>query len=110
MLEQSARLGSKPSRAPLSPMVGRIIHFSLFVHAMWFFGNLYGEVGFVPNGISATSAAGSAFNAYFTTTHQDSYHAPLTQLGMIALVRPVRAASSGPTFGPDSAKTAAELT
>lgn len=75
-----------PTSRPLTATFGRLLAFALFAHALWFFGNLYEEVVFVPNGVAATSAASRAFNAYFATTHQYNYYVPLTQLGTLALV------------------------
>ena len=74
------------SSPPPSTALGPLLGFALFAHAMWFFGNLYEEVVFVPNGVSATVAAGSGFNAYFAVTRQYHYYVPLTQLGTLALV------------------------
>lgn len=64
----------------------RLLTFALFTHAMWFFGNLYEGLVFIPNGLRASREVFAQFNAYFAVTKPYWYYVPLTHLGALALL------------------------
>ncbi len=69
----------QPSRAQVA-----LTLFALGSHAMWFFGNLYEELIFVPNGLVASPARFQAFNEFFALAKPYVFYVPFTQLGAIA--------------------------
>jgi len=62
-----------------------LVSFALAAHAMWFFGNLYEQLVFVPNAVQGSPPAHAAFNAFFDVTKPPAYYIPLTQLGVLVL-------------------------
>jgi hypothetical protein len=63
----------------------RILGFSLFFLAHWFFGNLYEEIVLAPNQLTSSYKALLAWQGYFTITNQIYYYVPFTQLAVVGV-------------------------
>jgi small-conductance mechanosensitive channel len=63
----------------------RLLGFSLFFLAHWFFGNLYEEIVLAPNQLMNTFQALKSWHSYFTYTNQIHYYVPFTQLAVVVL-------------------------
>jgi len=63
----------------------RILLFSLFFLAYWFFGNLYEEIVLAPNQLTDTLDALVCWQNYFTITNQIHYYVPFTQLAVVGI-------------------------
>lgn len=63
----------------------RLLLFSLFFLAHWFFGNLYEEIVLAPNQLRNSFQALVAWQGYFTVTNQLYYYLPFTQLAVVVV-------------------------
>lgn len=64
----------------------RLVDFSLFGIALWFFGNLYEEIVLMPNWLVAPLHVLQAYNQYYTVIIQYHYYVPITQIAIIVLI------------------------
>lgn len=69
-----------------STIILRVIHFTLFGLALWFFGNLYEEIILMPNWLAAPIDVLTVYNRYYSVVIQYHYYVPITQLAVIVLV------------------------
>jgi hypothetical protein len=60
----------------------RLLDFSLFFLAHWFFGNLYEEIVLAPNQLTNSYQALKSWQEYFTITNQIYYYVPFTQIAV----------------------------
>lgn len=63
----------------------RLLMFSLFFMAYWFFGNLYEEIVLAPNQLDNSYEKLVAWQNYFTVTDQLFYYVPFTHIAVIVL-------------------------
>lgn len=63
----------------------RLLLFTLFFMAYWFFGNLYEEIVMVPNHLADPSAVLTAYQGYFVLSSPTYYFVPVTQLAVVVL-------------------------
>lgn len=63
----------------------RLLVFSLFFLAHWFFGNLYEEIVLAPNQLTNTYEALKNWQGYFTVTNQIYYYVPFTQIAVFVV-------------------------
>jgi hypothetical protein len=61
----------------------RLLLFSLFFLAHWFFGNLYEEIVLAPNQLTNSYEALKSWQGYFTISNQIYYYVPFTQLAVV---------------------------
>ena len=60
----------------------RLLAFSLFFLAQWFFGNLYKEIVLAPNQLTNSYEALKSWQGYFTISNQIYYYVPFTQIAV----------------------------
>jgi hypothetical protein len=60
----------------------KLLIFSLFFMAHWFFGNLYEEIVLAPNLLTNSYGALKNWQGYFTITNQIYYYVPFTQIAV----------------------------
>lgn len=60
----------------------RLLLFSAFFLAHWFFGNLYEEIVLAPNQLTNSYEALKKWQSYFTITNQVYYYVPFTQIAV----------------------------
>ncbi|WP_412476570.1 hypothetical protein [Flavobacterium sp. TBRC 19031] len=63
----------------------RLLGFSLFFLAHWFFGNLYEEIVLAPNQLTESYQALKNWQGYFTVTNQIFYYVPFTQIAVFVV-------------------------
>jgi hypothetical protein len=63
----------------------RLLTFSFFFMAYWFFGNLYEQIVLAPNQLTNSFDALLCWQNYFTVTNQIYYYVPFTQLAVVVL-------------------------
>lgn len=63
----------------------RLLAFSLFFLAHWFFGNLYEEIVLAPNQLTNSYEALKSWQGYFTITNQIYYYVPFTQIAVFVV-------------------------
>ena len=63
----------------------RLLFFSLFFLAYWFFGNLYEEIVMVPNHLTNPLDVLTAYHRYFVLSNPTYYFVPLTQLAILVV-------------------------
>lgn len=63
----------------------RLLMFSLFFMAHWFFGNLYEEIVLAPNQLTNSYEALKNWQNYFTITNQIYYYVPFTQIAVFVV-------------------------
>lgn len=63
--------------------IDRILIFTLFFMAYWFFGNLYEEIVLIPNQLVASFEALTAWQSYFKVTDPLYYYVPWAQLPVV---------------------------
>lgn len=63
----------------------RLLAFSLFFLAHWFFGNLYEEIVLAPNQLTNSYEALKSWQGYFTITNQIYYYVPFTQTAVFVV-------------------------
>lgn len=63
----------------------RLLLFTLFFTAHWFFGNLYEELVIVPNQLADTTIALGHWQAFFKFSNPMYYYVPLTQLAILII-------------------------
>jgi hypothetical protein len=63
----------------------RLLAFSLFFLAQWFFGNLYEEIVLAPNQLTNSYEALKNWQGYFKITNQIHYYVPFTQIPVFAV-------------------------
>ncbi len=63
----------------------RLLGFSLFFLAHWFFGNLYEEIVLAPNQLSNSYEALKNWQGYFTISNQIHYYVPFTQVAVFVV-------------------------
>lgn len=63
----------------------RLLAFSLFFLAHWFFGNLYEEIVLAPNQLTNSYNALKSWQGYFTITNQIYYYVPFTQIAVFVI-------------------------
>lgn len=63
----------------------RLLVFSLFFLAQWFFGNLYEEIVLAPNQLTNSYEALKNWQSYFTITNQIYYYVPFTQIAVFVV-------------------------
>lgn len=63
----------------------RLLGFSLFFLAHWFFGNLYEEIVLAPNQLTNSYEALKSWQGYFTITNQIYYYVPFTQIAVFVI-------------------------
>ncbi len=63
----------------------RLLGFSLFFLAHWFFGNLYEEIVLAPNQLTNSYEALKSWQGYFTITNQIHYYVPFTQFAVFVI-------------------------
>jgi amino acid transporter len=61
----------------------RLLIFSLFFLALWFFGNLYEEILIAPNHIRNAYEKLQHWHGFFTEINQIYYYVPFTQLAVV---------------------------
>ena len=66
-------------------LFNRLLLFSLFFLAHWFFGNLYEEIVLAPNQLTNSYQALKSWQSYFTVTNQIYYYVPFTQLAVVII-------------------------
>jgi hypothetical protein len=66
-------------------MFNRLLAFSLFFLAHWFFGNLYEEIVLAPNQLTNAYEALKSWQGYFTITNQIYYYVPFTQIAVFVI-------------------------
>lgn len=64
----------------------RLLNFTIFGLAMWFFGNLYEEVILMPNWLVAPLPVLKTYQQYYSVVIQYHYYVPVTQLAVVALI------------------------
>lgn len=64
----------------------RLLNFTIFGLAMWFFGNLYEEVILMPNWLVAPLPVLKTYQQYYSVVIQYHYYVPVTQLAVMALI------------------------
>jgi hypothetical protein len=68
-----------------SKTYNKLLLFSMFFMAYWFFGNLYEEIVLAPNNLVNPFEALSHWQSYFTVSNQIYYYVPFTQLAVIVV-------------------------
>lgn len=63
----------------------RLLTFSLFFLAYWFFGNLYEEIVMIPNQLVNPHDALHAYQNYFKISNPIYYFVPFTQLAVVVI-------------------------
>ncbi len=63
----------------------RLLGFSLFFLAYWFFGNLYAEIVLAPNQLTNSYEALKNWQGYSTITNPIYYYVPFTQIAVCAI-------------------------
>jgi hypothetical protein len=63
----------------------RLLAFSLFFLAHWFFGNLYEEIVLAPNQLTHSYEALKSWQNYFRITNQIHYYVPFTQIAVLVV-------------------------
>jgi hypothetical protein len=63
----------------------KLLIFSLFFMAHWFFGNFYEEIVLAPNQLTNSYEALKNWQGYFTITNQIYYYVPFTQLAVFVI-------------------------
>lgn len=70
----------------MKPIIfNRLLVFSLFFLAHWFFGNLYEEIVLAPNQLTNSYEALKSWQGYFTITNQIYYYVPFTQIAVFVI-------------------------
>jgi hypothetical protein len=68
-----------------SKTFNRLLIFSLFFLAHWFFGNLYEEIVVAPNQLTNTYESLKHWRQYFIISNPIYYYVPFTQIAVIAV-------------------------
>ncbi|MGD1839737.1 MAG: hypothetical protein ACFB0B_02415 [Thermonemataceae bacterium] len=63
----------------------KLLLFSLFFLAYWFFGNLYEEIVLAPNNLVNSYEALVCWQGFFQVTNQIHYYVPFTQLAVLVV-------------------------
>lgn len=63
----------------------RLLAFSLFFLAHWFFGNLYEQIVLAPNQLTNSYEALKNWQGYFTISNQIYYYVPFTQIAVFVV-------------------------
>lgn len=63
----------------------RLLQFSLFFMALWFFGNLYEELVLIPNQLTDCYGKLQHWQQFFTITNPMYFYVPFTQLAVIVI-------------------------
>lgn len=63
----------------------RLLAFSLFFLAHWFFGNLYEQIVLAPNQLTNSYQALKNWQGYFTVTNPIYYYVPFTQVAVLVV-------------------------
>ena len=63
----------------------RLLLFSIFFLALWFFGNLYEEILIAPNHVLNSYEKLQHWQHYFTEINQIAYYVPFTQLAVLGI-------------------------
>jgi heme/copper-type cytochrome/quinol oxidase subunit 4 len=66
-------------------MFNRLLAFSLFFIAHWFFGNVYEQIVLAPNQLTNSYDALERWQGYFTVTNQIYYYVPFTQIAVLLI-------------------------
>src|ERR1700758_296098 len=66
-----------------SKTYNKLLLFSMFFMAHWFFGNLYEEIVLAPNNLVNSFDALSHWQSYFTVSNQIYYYVPITLVAVI---------------------------
>lgn len=66
-------------------LFNRLLLFSLFFLAHWFFGNLYEQIVLAPNQLTNSYEALKNWQGYFTVSNQIYYYVPFTQIAVFVV-------------------------